>query len=103
MISIKSVIIFSMIPAAVVLIIILLAALSIQGSYTEIYIQPHPQPIQEILTNSSNFYLLNLSMDQGERHPLGVAINCKGAVYIDNQDNIQPTFHDNSSIVCISF
>ena len=53
MISIKRVIIFSIIPAAVVLIIILLTAFSIQGSYTEIYVQPHSKPIQEILANNS--------------------------------------------------
>ena len=100
MISIKRVIIFSMIPAAVVLIIILLAAFSIQGSYTEIYVQPRLQPIQEILTNSSNSYP---SIEQWERHPLGVDVDCKGAVYIDNQHNIQPILYDNSSIVCISF
>ena len=103
MISIKRIIIFSMIPAAMVLIIILLTAFSIQGSYTEIYVQPRLQPIQEILTNSSNSYLLNPSMKQWERHPLGVDIDWKGAVYIDNDHNIQPILYDNSSIVCISF
>jgi hypothetical protein len=63
MISIKTAIIVSTIPAAVVLIVILLAAFSVKGAYTEMDVQSPSQHIHLVVLNFPDFHHWSPSMN----------------------------------------
>jgi hypothetical protein len=64
MVSIKRAIIFGSIPAAVVLMVILLAAFYAKEVYTQIDIQAPNERVWHILTNFTDFHEWNPFMDQ---------------------------------------